>query len=86
MILDPIGYKLIWRTYMKKIVLILSLALMSNYAMSHCGSCGTGDKHGEGEKCQKGANECKSGLVCKLEDEEYRCKKEEKSEDNPYSY
>ena len=71
---------------MKRFILILSLAIMSSYVAAHCGSCGTGDKHGEGEKCQPSANECKTGLVCKMEDDEYRCKKEEKAEKNPYSY
>ena len=71
---------------MKKLLLILTLALLSSYASAHCGGCGTGDKHGEGEKCQPNANECKAELVCELEDKEYRCKKEEKTEEKPYSY
>ena len=56
---------------------ILSLVLLSGYAMAHCGGCGTGDKHDEGEKCQKGSNDCKSGLVCKLKEGEFVCQKEE---------
>ena len=89
MILDPIGYKLIWRTHMKKIILILSLALMSSYASAHCGGCGTGDMHGEGEKCNPDArvSECKAGLVCTEKEFEYYCMKplEEVKDDYPYS-
>ena len=63
---------------MKKILLILSLALMSNYAVSHCGSCGTGDKHGEGENAKKGLMSVKAVLFVSLKMKNIDVKKRKK--------